>query len=98
MVDDPNLFWFGCVLWSVSVLVIFNLVGFTNANAGDRVNLDTAYPVKYAYVIDTDEETKIEELRQECLRLREKLEQQSNQLKADFRNATFQDLQTLLTN
>lgn len=40
----------------------------------------------------------IEELRQQCLRLRDDLERQSSQLGSDFRNGTFEQLQTLLTN
>lgn len=39
-----------------------------------------------------------EELRQQCLRLRDELQRQSSQLSADFRNGTFEQLQTLLTN
>ena len=42
--------------------------------------------------------TEIEELRQQCFRLREELQQQKTQLTADFRRATFEQLQTLLTN
>lgn len=40
----------------------------------------------------------IENLRRECLRLREELQQQSIELTNEFRNSTFQQLQTLLTN
>lgn len=40
----------------------------------------------------------ITELRQQCLRLRQELQQQKAQLTADFRRATFEQLQTLLTN
>lgn len=39
-----------------------------------------------------------EELRQQCLRLRDELQQQKSQLRADFREATFEQLQPLLTN
>ncbi|NJS12005.1 MAG: helix-turn-helix domain-containing protein [Microcoleus sp. CSU_2_2] len=42
--------------------------------------------------------TEIAELRQQCFRLREELQQQKMQLTTDFRNATFEQLQTLLTN
>jgi molecular chaperone GrpE (heat shock protein) len=41
--------------------------------------------------------TEIEELKQQCFRLRDKLEQQKVQLTDDFRRATFEQLQTLLT-
>lgn len=40
----------------------------------------------------------VEELKQQCLRLREELQQQKTQLTDDFRRATFEQLQTLLTN
>ncbi|NJK76054.1 MAG: XRE family transcriptional regulator [Richelia sp. CSU_2_1] len=42
--------------------------------------------------------SEIEELRQQCFRLREELQQQKTQLTDDFRRATFEQLQTLLTN
>jgi len=45
----------------------------------------------------TSNPTEIEELRQQCFRLREELQQQKTQLTADFRRATFEQLQTLLT-
>ncbi len=38
------------------------------------------------------------ELQQQCQRLREELVSQQSQLKSDFNNATFEQLQTLLTN
>lgn len=47
---------------------------------------------------DTTNTNEIAELRQQCLRLREELQQQKTQLTTDFRNATFEQLQTLLTN
>ncbi|MGL5059466.1 MAG: nucleotide exchange factor GrpE [Microcoleus sp.] len=40
----------------------------------------------------------VAELRQQCFRLREELQQQKTQLTDDFRRATFEQLQTLLTN
>ena len=46
----------------------------------------------------TTNPSEIEELRQQCFRLREELQQQKAQLTADFRRATFEQLQTLLTN
>ena len=45
----------------------------------------------------TTNPTEIEELKQQCLRLRDELEQQKTQLTDDFRRATFEQLQTLLT-
>ena len=46
----------------------------------------------------TTNPSEIEELKQQCFRLREELQQQKTQLTADFRRATFEQLQTLLTN
>ena len=83
--DDTNLFGFGFILWVVSVLVIFSFFR-SRSEAEDTVKNDPAAAQK------------VEELRQECLRLREKLQQQSNQAVADFQNKTFSQLQTLLTN
>ncbi|MEG5140370.1 MULTISPECIES: nucleotide exchange factor GrpE [unclassified Microcoleus] len=45
----------------------------------------------------TTNPNEIEELRQQCFRLREELQQQKTQLTTDFRRATFEQLQTLLT-
>ncbi|MEG3862964.1 nucleotide exchange factor GrpE [Microcoleus sp. herbarium12] len=45
----------------------------------------------------TTNPSEIEELKQQCFRLREELQQQKTQLTADFRRATFEQLQTLLT-
>ena len=46
----------------------------------------------------TNNPTEVEELKQQCFRLRSELQQQKAQLTADFRRATFEQLQTLLTN
>ena len=45
-----------------------------------------------------DTEQKIKDLEIQCQRLREELKQQSQQLKTDFQNETFTQLQTLLSN
>lgn len=97
MSQDPNLFWFGCVLWLVSVLVIFNFV-YSPAEARVVVGQNRSHPIKYAYLINSDQETEIAQLQQECARLRHKLQQQSQKLRADFQNNTFYQLETLLTN
>ncbi|MFB2917208.1 MULTISPECIES: nucleotide exchange factor GrpE [Aerosakkonema] len=93
MVNDPNLFWFGCVLWLVSIWLIFSLLRSDEAKS-EQEN-DTAAEKRFQAEAANE---KIEALRQECLRLREELQQQSTQLKAEFENATFSQLQTLLTN
>lgn len=86
MENDPDLFWFGFVLWVVSSLLIVSLR-----------RSDTKRESKNASTKETNAAA-IEELRQECLRLREELQQQSNQVKTDLQNSTFSQLQTLLTN
>ncbi|MEG3941317.1 XRE family transcriptional regulator [Microcoleus sp. S36b_A3] len=53
----------------------------------------SALPVSATITTNPNE---IEELRQQCFRLREELQQQKSQLTADFRRATFEQLQTLL--
>ncbi|MCL1472427.1 nucleotide exchange factor GrpE [Argonema antarcticum] len=84
MVNDPNLFWFGCVLWLVIIWLIVSLRHSNKVDSPTESNTAGA--------------REIEELRQECLRLREELQMQSKQLKTDFQNATFSQLQTLLNN
>ena len=97
MSQDPNLFWFGCVLWLVGVLIIFNLV-YSHPPTKVVATQKRVHPIKYAYVINPDAETEISQLRQECARLRQKLQQQSQKLRADFQHNTFYQLETLLTN
>ncbi len=82
MENDPNLFWFGCVLWLVSIWLIFSLRRSEKGKSAKGKDTTAA----------------MEELRQECLRLQAQLQQQSKQLETDFQNATFSQLQTLLTN
>lgn len=55
----------------------------------------TELMVKPSHSANSD---KLEALRQECLRLRNQLQQQGAELTNDLRDATFQQLQTLLTN
>jgi molecular chaperone GrpE (heat shock protein) len=55
----------------------------------------TVLPTSTTTATDASE---IEELRQQCFRLRDELQQQKTQLTDDFRKATFEQLQTLLTN
>ncbi len=55
-------------------------------------------PTSTTDATDTTDTTEIAELRQQCLRLRSELQQQKTQLTADFRNTSFEQLQTLLTN
>jgi hypothetical protein len=97
MSQDPNLFWFGCVLWLVGVVVIFNLV-YSAPQAEVAVTNNRVHPMKYTYLVSTDEEKEIAHLRQECARLRQKLQHQSQKIRGDFQHNTFYQLETLLTN
>ncbi|MEH2191092.1 MAG: molecular chaperone GrpE [Nostoc sp.] len=45
-----------------------------------------------------DQDQRIQELENQCQRLREELKQQSRQIRLDFQNETFTQLQTLLSN
>ncbi|MGK7875542.1 MAG: nucleotide exchange factor GrpE [Xenococcaceae cyanobacterium] len=83
MFDEPNLFWFGLVLWLGGTAFVLSLFGNQSKSGASSL---------------TAQAKKIEELQQQCLRLREELQQQSSQLNADLRDATFEQLQTLLTN
>ena len=55
-------------------------------------------PINNQSVTSPDTEQKIRDLEIQCQRLREELKQQSQQLKTDFQNETFTQLQTLLSN
>ena len=88
MFNESNLFWFGCLLWLGSTALVLSFVG---SKSKDKSDLSTSLQA----AADAD---KIEELQQQCQRLRTELQQQSNQLSADFRDAIFEQLQPLLTN
>lgn len=81
---DPNLFWFGCLLWLGGTGLVLSLFA---SGAHTQSNSST-----------NSEAREIEQLRQQCLRLREQLQQQANQLRIDERDSAFEQLQTLLTN
>ena len=175
MVEDTNLFWFGCFLWLGMVLLMLSLLSSntqnTNHQQDDEVWREillnrlrkrrhhlgiptwealreksglTSYELqqvcrgeigqlkisrlrKLATALDwsleelihnidhksivlaaksrisdlikaTTEATKLKQLQHQCLRLRKELQQQSRQLTTDFRQSTFEQLQTLLTN
>jgi molecular chaperone GrpE (heat shock protein) len=55
-------------------------------------------PVINQLDIPTNTEEKIKDLENQCQRLREELKQQSRQLRLDFENETFTQLQILLSN
>lgn len=76
--------------------IVLNL----NVQEFDRTlgSLPISAPIPAPTSATANRASEIEELRQQCFRLREELQQQKNQLTDDFRRATFEQLQTLLTN
>ncbi|PSB28085.1 nucleotide exchange factor GrpE [Stenomitos frigidus] len=93
MTDDPNLFWFGCVL-TLICLCFLSLVR-SNPRTPTTVHIQT--PIA-ATAADSNAGAKIAELQQQCLQLRSELQQQKAQLYEDFQNDSFAQLQPLLTN
>ncbi len=79
---DSNLIGFGIVLTVGCIALTLSWMG----EGSDRSN-----PPQ-------DSELKITELQQQCQRLRDELTSQKAQLRSDFSNATFEQLQTLLIN
>ena len=79
---DSNLIGFGIVLTVGCISIIISWMG---------EDVDRSNPPQAS-------ELKITELQQQCQRLREELISQKAQLSSDFSNATFEQLQTLLTN
>lgn len=74
------------------VIIIYIILRYLfPANTQDK-------PLINQSVISTSTEEKIKELENQCQRLREELKQQSKQLRWDFQNETFTQLQTLLSN
>jgi molecular chaperone GrpE (heat shock protein) len=88
MLEQINHFGFGVILAIIIYIILRFLFPATQENIStNRQN-----------TISPDTEQKIKDLELQCQRLREELKQQSQQLKADFLNETFTQLQTLLTN
>ncbi len=151
--SDPNLFWFGCLLWlggTALILSLFASDAQAKENAGSKTEqllgarlsqlgipswqalqqksgltpqslrrvrrgkigqlklneleqLATALnwsleEMLHVFGISSTAVSEIEQLRQQCLRLREELQQQASQLRADERDSMFEQVQTLLTN
>lgn len=59
----------------------------------DNLDLDNSWKKRQEELLEENEE-----LRRECGRLRDRLEEQKAEITADFRESTFQQLQSLLTN
>lgn len=93
MVDDPDLFWFGCTLTLVCLCFMFSLVS-KNLRTSASSYATTISPT----VADSTADAKIAALQQQCSRLRAELQQQKAQLHEDFQSHSFAQLQPLLTN
>lgn len=87
MLDNPNLFWLGGILWLGGSSLVLSLLG-SKYKEKTRVNASQL----------ADNAIQIEQLQEQCLRLRTELQEQSNQQKADFQDTIFEQLQPLLTN
>lgn len=87
-------FALGLVLWFVFVITLFLLTGGKKFYQSDTA--PTLSPVISPDISAKDQE--IVELRQQCQRLQVKLEQQEAQNLAEFKDTTFQELQSLLVN
>ena len=88
MNQSRDLFWLGLALSAVAVVGVLWLQNEWSKESSKDSNDEPIPP-------ETDEEK--EALRNECERLREQLEQQKNSLNEDFQQATFEQLQSLLT-
>jgi hypothetical protein len=108
MVDDPNLFGFGCFLALGSIALILSLRG-AEAKRPIRAISQIQEPSSEAESSDAERVKALEQhclqlceelrmLNQQCLRLRDELQQQKLQLTDDFRVSTFESLQSLLAN
>jgi molecular chaperone GrpE (heat shock protein) len=108
MTDDLGLLEFGYVLTLGSVVFVLALIGkrrspdplqpqHPTAPLSTPAPKSTPAPQDSAAPQDSTAQ-EIAALQQQCLRLREALQQQKNQTRADFQESTFEQLQSLLTN
>ncbi|XGW00090.1 MAG: nucleotide exchange factor GrpE [Leptolyngbya sp. BL-A-14] len=93
MAEDPELFWFGCVLTFVCVCFLFSLLG-TSPQTKTPSNVGAIAPASRDQSVA---EQTIADLQQQCQRLRAELHQQKAQLHTDFQDSSFAQLQPLLT-
>ncbi|MBW4578069.1 MAG: molecular chaperone GrpE [Tildeniella nuda ZEHNDER 1965/U140] len=93
MVDDPDLFWFGCMLTLVCLCFTLSLISKNPKTSASSHATTIAPPVADATV-----DAQIAALQQQCSRLRGELQQQKAQLHEDFQSHSFAQLQPLLTN
>ncbi|WP_353931988.1 molecular chaperone GrpE [Okeanomitos corallinicola TIOX110] len=88
MIEQINNIAFAVILVIIIYIILRILFSETQKNT-----LTNHQPIT-----STNTEQKIKDLELQCQRLREELKQQSQQLKTDFQNETFTQLQTLLSN
>ncbi|MBR8828679.1 MAG: molecular chaperone GrpE [Gomphosphaeria aponina SAG 52.96 = DSM 107014] len=106
MMFDSHLLFFGIVLWLAGTAFVLSLFGEQSMEAvapKDMEELAKKYLLSQGELTEKSRQLASEAkaraaLEQQCRRLREELQQQSSQLTADFRSATFEQLQSLLTN
>ncbi|MBD2060155.1 molecular chaperone GrpE [Oculatella sp. FACHB-28] len=97
MGDDSSLVGFGYVLTLGTIALVLGFVGSRKQPAKNNAQRqEIATPAPPAHTQEMADE--MAALQQQCLRLREQLQQQKTQLTADFQEATFEQIQTLLTN
>lgn len=98
MGDDPSLSGFGYFLTLGSIALVLGFVGSrkqpANNSQSQKAIATPAPPASHT----EERASEIVALQQQCLQLREQLQQQKTQLTADFQEATFEQIQTLLTN
>lgn len=87
---DSDLAWFGIFLSIASSLLILSLVSSRSSRS--------SAPTPVRSVSSDSLQHQLDDLQQQCLRLQTRLQQQKDQLTQDFQDATFEQLQTLLTN
>ncbi len=86
MVEHINDFGFPIILWLIFAVLFSNI--FSQSSASQSLKF-------YSHDAKNRE---LEELIQQCRLLREEIREQSKQSNSDFQRATFEQLQTLLTN
>lgn len=93
MADNPELFWFGCVLTLVCLCFTFSLLSTGRKTTEQSKQGAIAPPT----INPSIAEQTIADLQQQCQRLRAELHQQKAQLYTDFQDSSFAQLQPLLT-
>lgn len=90
MTNNPELFWFGCVLMLLCLCFTFSLI-----STGSKTSASTHTRTIVGSDLLSATQT-IADLQQQCVRLRADLQQQKAQLHTDFQDSSFAQLQPLL--